>query len=137
MLFLQVDEVFRAHHVRHGTAGRRIGEKDFFLGGEDRGRLGHEMNAAKDDRFLAHRRGEAAQVERIPEPVGDFLDFGRLVVVREDYRAPLRFELPDSCDELLPGHRAPGGIPGESYSFLRSVPQCGQYLSLLEASFPH
>jgi len=65
------------------------------------------MNAAENDHRLAGGGREPAQIERIPEPVGDVLDLRRLVVVREYDRAPLGLERQNPLDELSFRHEAP------------------------------
>ena len=53
-------------------------------GDEDRRRLGHEVDAAEDDRLRVGRGGLAGEPERVADVVGHVLHLGHLVVVRED-----------------------------------------------------
>ncbi len=95
---------FSAFHARSWSARDRRGERaagvevrdeDGLLRTEDRRGLGHEVDAAEDDRVGLRRRGFAGEPERVADEVGDVLDLGHLVVVGEDDRVPLGGERAD------------------------------------------
>src|SRR5919106_221810 len=70
--------------VRERATGVGIGDQDRLIGREDRGGLGHEVDAAEDDHLGVGGGGAAREPERITHVVGDVLDLGHLVVVGED-----------------------------------------------------
>ena len=78
-------DLLQARHVGHRAAGREVGQ-DYLLvlGGEDVGRLGHEVHTAENDvrRIRAGRR-LARQRERVTGDVGELDDLVALVVVAE------------------------------------------------------
>ena len=79
------------------AAGSEIGKEHGLRGRQDRGGLGHEVNAAKDDHLGLGPRRLARQPERIPDEIGDVLDLRALVVVRENDRVAVlreRLDLP-------------------------------------------
>ena len=67
----------------------RSGISTVFSGREDRRRLGHEVDAAEDDRLGVGRRRLAREAERVADVVGHVLHLGHLVVVGEDHRVAL------------------------------------------------
>ncbi len=71
------------------ATGVEVGDQDGLLGREDRGRLGHEVDAAEGDRVGLGRGRLAREAERVAHVVGDVLDLGQLVVVGEDHRVAL------------------------------------------------
>ena len=71
---------------RQRAAGVEVGDQHRLLGAQDRGRLGHEVHAAEDDRRSpSAARGLPREAERVADVVGDVLDLGHLVVVGEDH----------------------------------------------------
>ena len=86
--------------VGERAAGVEVGDQHLLLGREDRGRLGHEVDAAEGDRLGVGGGGLAREAERVAEVVGDVLDLGQLVVVGEDDRVALRGERADLLAEL-------------------------------------
>src|SRR5439155_7331914 len=66
---------------------------DRLLRREDLCRLGHEMDAAEDDRVRVGRGGLPREPERVTDVVRDVLHLGHLVVVREDDRVARAREL--------------------------------------------
>ena len=88
----------RAQRVRGDRVGERaarlgVGQQDRLLRREDRRRLGHEVHAAEDDRVGAGGRRLAREPERVAHVVGDVLDLGHLVVVRQDHGVALAREI--------------------------------------------
>ena len=73
----------------------RSGISTVFSGAEDRGRLGHEVDAAEDDRGRVGGGRLAREAERVADVVGHVLHLGHLVVVGEDDRVALARELAD------------------------------------------
>ena len=74
--------------------GVGIRQQHGLLGREDRGRLGHEVDAAEGDHLGAGARRLLGEAERVAHEVGDVLDLGQLVVVGEDDGAALLGERP-------------------------------------------
>jgi hypothetical protein len=86
------------------TAGAEVGQEHRLLGTEDRGRLGHEVDAAEDDRLRVGRGRLAREAERVADVVRDVLHLGSLVVVGEDHRVLLSGELADFFMQGRDGH---------------------------------
>ena len=82
------------------TAGGGIGSQNQLVRIRDRRRLGHEVHAADHQ----HRRVElgraAGHLERVGHEVGEVLDLGDLIVVREDGGAAGGTQLVDLGDEI-------------------------------------
>ena len=66
--------------------------------------LGHEVNAAERDHIGLGPGGGLRELERITDEIGEVLDLGLLVVVRQDHRVALLLEPPDLRLELLVAH---------------------------------
>ena len=62
----------------------RSGSRTVFVGERIGRRLGHEVHAAEDDDLCVRVGGFAREPERVADIVGDVLDLGTLVVVREN-----------------------------------------------------
>ena len=75
------------------AAGVQIGDQHGLLRAEDRRRLGHEVDAAEEDRRGVRRGRLPREPERVADVVGDVLHLGQLVVVGEDDRVALAGEL--------------------------------------------
>ncbi len=80
---------------RERAARREIGEEHPLGRCQDRGRLRHEVHAAEDDHFGVGRSRRPGEAERVAHEVGNILDFGALVVVRQHDRLAARGERPD------------------------------------------
>ncbi len=94
---------------RERAPGVQVGDEDGLARAQDRGRLGHEMDTAEDDRLPLGRSSHARETERVPDVVGDVLDLRHLVVVGEDDRVPLSREYLDlelELRDLLRGERS-------------------------------
>ena len=76
-------------HVGHRAAGVQVGEDHVLVRrGQDVGRLGHEVHAAKDDVVgFGVLLGEHRQPVRVAAGVGELDDVVTLVVVAEDEHA--------------------------------------------------
>jgi hypothetical protein len=72
-----------------------VGQQNELVRAEDRGRLGHEVDAAEDDDLGLGGGGLDAEFERVARQVGDVLDGRYLVVVGEDDGLLLRGQPPD------------------------------------------
>ena len=72
-------------HVGHRAAGGEVGQHHGLgVGGEDVGRLGHEVHAAEDDPLgIRPGRGLLGQLEGVAGDVGELDDLVALVVVAE------------------------------------------------------
>ena len=125
VLGLPLAQLRRGDGVGQRAAGPRLRDQHGPVGGEDLGRLGHEVHPGEHDDAGRARRGEAREGERVADVVGDVLDLGRLVIVREDdgvalgrqppdLRCPVRAgRVPVAPGRIVPGRIAPGGVgPG-------------------------
>src|SRR5262249_48972811 len=72
--------------VRKRAARVEVGQQNAFGGIEDGGRLSHEVDAAEEDDLCICLCCCARQAQRVADHVGDVLNLGHLVVVRQDYR---------------------------------------------------
>ena len=79
--------------------GVEVGDQHGLLGAQDRGRLGHEVHAAEAITSAVAGGGLAGEPERVADVVGDVLDLGHLVVVREDHRVALGGERAHLCGQ--------------------------------------
>ncbi len=78
------------------AAGVEVGDEDGLLRAEDRRRLGHEVDAAEDDRVSASVAAASRESpSESPTKSRDVLHLGHLVVVGEDHRVPLGGERAD------------------------------------------
>jgi hypothetical protein len=101
--------------VGERAAGVLVGQDDRLLRVEDLRGLRHEMDAAEEDQLgIALGLRGAREVERVPEVVGEVLDLGVLVVVREDHRTARTLEPIDLGEEIEGGvdrgRVHPGGV---------------------------
>ena len=74
------------------AAGVHVGQENFFLRIHDLRRLGHEMDAAKENDVGLGRLRLIGEAERIAHVIGHFLDFAHLVIVRENHRVLFLFQ---------------------------------------------
>ena len=86
--------------VGERAAGVEVGDQHRLLGREDRGGLGHEVDAAEGDHVGVGGGRLAREAERVAHVVGDVLDLGQLVVVGEDHRVALGGERADLLAQL-------------------------------------
>ncbi len=89
MFGLPAAQLVGGDRVGEAAAGVEVRNQDLLVGREDRGRLGHEVDAAEDDRLRVGGGGGAGEAEAVAEVVGDVLDLRQLVVVGEDHRVAL------------------------------------------------
>ena len=98
-VFPGVVDVIHGSHVGHRTTRGDVGQDDFLVGrAQNTGRLGHEVNAAKDYVIGVGKSGSLlGQEERIALKVGVLDDFFPLVMVSQDRHrlAQLLFGLMD------------------------------------------
>jgi hypothetical protein len=94
-------------HVGHGAARGQVRQDDLLPGGgEDVGRLGHEVHAAEDDVLrLGPGRGVPRELEGVSRDVGELDDLVALVVVPEyeDPVAELLLRGPRPLDQVRVG----------------------------------
>ena len=93
-------QLVRGDRVGQRAAGVEVGQQDGLLRGEDRSGLSHEVNPAEGDDLLAAGGRLAREPERVAHVVGDLLDLGQLVVVREDHGVALAGKRADLVLEL-------------------------------------
>ena len=70
--------------VGQRAAGPLVRDQHGLVGAEDLRGLGHEVHAAEHDGVLGRLGGDPGQRQRVTDVVGDVLDGGKLVVVRQD-----------------------------------------------------
>ena len=70
--------------LRERAAGAEVRDQHGLLGAEDRGGLGHEVNAAELDHLGIGLRRLAGEAERVADEVGHVLQLRQLIVVGED-----------------------------------------------------
>jgi hypothetical protein len=87
--------------VGERAARLEIGHHDDPIGVQDLRSLGHEVDAAERDHVAVDLRGGLGERERVAHEVGEVLDLGLLVVVREQDRVALFLELEDRGLEIL------------------------------------
>jgi hypothetical protein len=104
MLRLQGPELLGVDHVRHRAAGVPGRQQHGLVGGEDLGRFGHEVDAAKDDHLRVGLRRLDAQLQGVADEIGNVLHLADLVVVGDDHRPafPLQLLNPVNQFHLLP-----------------------------------
>ena len=90
MLRLPLAQLLGVDRRGERAAGGEIRQQHGLLRRQNRRRLGHEVHAAEDDDVGVGLRRLAGQAERVADEIGDVLDLGPLVVVREDDRVPRR-----------------------------------------------
>jgi hypothetical protein len=95
VLRLPLAQLVGVDRRRERAACAQVGEENRLLGAEDHRRLGHEVDAAEDDRLGVGRRRLAGEAERVADVVRDVLHLGPLVVVGEDHGVLLRRESTD------------------------------------------
>ena len=78
-------------HVRHGAVRARLGQQHGLGGIEQLGALAHKLHAAQHNGLLRQALGELCQVEAVADEIGNGLDLGRHIVVRQDHRVTLGF----------------------------------------------
>ena len=67
-----------------GAAGVEIGQEDFFVGVDDLGGFGHEVDAAEEDDVGLGGLGLVGEAEGVADVIGHFLDFAVLIIMGED-----------------------------------------------------
>ncbi len=77
---------FEVGHIGHAASGGQVGEVNLDLvAGEDIGRFGHEVNAAKDDRAARLAvGGKLAQLEAVSPEIGETDDLVLLIMVSQN-----------------------------------------------------
>ena len=97
---------FEIRHVGHAASGRQVGKVDLdFVAGKDVGRLGHEVDAAKDDRPAITALGsEPAQPVTVSPQVRELDHVVLLVMVSQNQErsrpsavSQRRFSFPARC----------------------------------------
>ena len=104
---------------RQRAAGIEVGDQHRPRRRQDRGRLGHEVDAAEGDHVGLGTGGGLRQPERVAHQVGDVLHLGQLVVVGEDDGVALgreRAHLVVQARDLVRGQRGHGCTSSEMSS---------------------
>jgi len=78
-------------HMSHGAVRARLGQQHGLGGVEQLGALAHKLHAAQNDSLLRQALGKLSQVEAVADVIGNGLDLGRHIVVRQDHRVTLGF----------------------------------------------
>ena len=78
-------------HMSHGAVRTRLGQQHGLGGIEQLGALAHKLHAAQHDGLLRQALGELCKVEAIADVIGNGLDLGRHIVVRQNHRVTLGF----------------------------------------------
>jgi hypothetical protein len=99
--------VFGRHGVGQRAPGPQVGQQDGALGGEQLGRLGHEMDAAEHDHVGVAAGREAGQGEGVADVVGHVLDPRQLVIVGQQHGVALLSQEAHLCRPLF--ERGPRG----------------------------
>ncbi len=125
-------KVVRGDRRRERTTGLEVGKQHRLVGGEDRGRLGHEVHAAEQDDVGVGGCGLAGKTEGVADVVGDVLDLGDLVVVGEDHGVALARRAHEGGPTSLPG-TGPGSAPRSRSDrplahHLSRVGSCGDFV---------
>ena len=109
MLCLQGAQCLGGDHIRHGAACIGGGEKHLLVGIENFSGLRHKANTAKYDEILGSLRRLAGKLQRVADGIGNLPDLKGSVVMRQNQRVLLFFELFDSFDhrKLLFSKRCP------------------------------
>ncbi len=89
MLGLPLAQLLGGDRIGQRAAGLEVGNQHALVRAQDRGRLGHEVDATEDDQLAVGGSRLLGEPERVADVVGDVLDLGELVVVREDHRPAL------------------------------------------------
>src|SRR5664280_924567 len=120
--FLQpLSEKRRRTAVRERAARLEVRHDDRLFRREDLRRLGHEVHARECDDLLRNLRPAPRELERVAHEVGEILDLGLLVVVRQDYCVSFLLEAANGGLEIerrVDGHRACDRERAVSYTHL-------------------
>ena len=81
----------------------RSGQEDLFVRVQDLRRLGHEVDAGEDDDVGVGPGRLAGETERVADVVGDVLDVGLLVIVREEDGVLLALQPLDLLEQVERG----------------------------------
>ena len=103
IVLLPIVEALGCDRISQRTTRTKMRQEHLLRRAHNLGRFGHKMHAAKDDDIGFGLRGLDRQAERIAGEIGQVLDLGNLVVVREHDRVLLLFQAIDLRDKLLGG----------------------------------
>ena len=106
--FAESAEFLRRAGVLEAAPRVHVGQDHGLLGREDLGGVGHELDPAKGDHVRVRRCRLAREFEAVAHEVGDVLDVGRLVIMREDHRVALLAQAVDLGQQI-----GAGGVAGQ------------------------
>ena len=109
-------EFFRRAAVLEAASGVHVGQDDDLFGAENLRRVGHEFDAAEGDHVGVGFRRLARQLEAVADEIGEVLNVGGLVVMRQDNRVLLLAEAIDLGEQILSGRQV--GLCGHCVSRL-------------------
>ena len=89
---LQLAQLGGRHHVGHRAARRRVGDEDGLARVQYRRGLGHEVHAAEHYDVGVSVCGASRKLKGVAGEVGNLLNLGPAVVVRQDYGIALALE---------------------------------------------
>ncbi len=84
MRLTECPELIRRAGILQAAAGVHVGQPHRLFRCQDLRRFCHETHAAKGDHVGIGSLGLARELEAVPDIVGNVLDFGLLIIVRED-----------------------------------------------------
>ncbi len=93
-------QFLRRTRFRQRTSRLQVGQNDALRRIDDLGRLGHEMNAAKQNDVRIRFRRLITQAQRVADKIGHVLEFRDLVVVGQDNCVSLALQLPQIFREI-------------------------------------
>src|SRR5690606_1868872 len=85
MLGAKALELFGGAAVLEAASRVHVGQHDYLFRAQYLRRLGHELDAAKSDHVGVGVCRLARQLQRIADKIGEILNLGLLVIMREDH----------------------------------------------------
>ena len=96
-------EFFRRAGVLEAAPGIHVGQHDDLLRRQDLGGVGHEFDPAKGNHLGIGRRRLLGQLQRIADIIGQILNLGPLIIMREDDRVALLLDPRDFGEDVHAG----------------------------------
>ena len=92
----------RAGILQRTTSGH-IGQDHDLFGRQDFCGFGHEFDAAKGDDIGIGFGGALAELQRIPDKIGQILNFRLLIIMRQDHRVAFFLQPVDFAEQVNTG----------------------------------